>query len=79
MYVTSIRNEEDLFGAEVLDRDDTGTVSLEEFVGASLKLHAPARMADRAPRPLDIEDDSYIYDILSYNVLSSYILLDHMI
>ncbi|CAJ1327766.1 unnamed protein product [Effrenium voratum] len=31
----------------VLDRNDSGTVSLEEFVGASIKLHAPARMADR--------------------------------
>lgn len=31
----------------VLDRNESGTVSLEEFVGASIKLHAPARMADR--------------------------------
>jgi len=31
----------------VLDRNNSGTVSLEEFVGASIKLHAPARMADR--------------------------------
>jgi len=31
----------------VLDANDSGTVSLEEFIGASIKLHAPARMSDR--------------------------------
>lgn len=40
----------------VLDTNDSGTVSLEEFIGASIKLHTPARMADREILRIYIRD-----------------------